>query len=127
MKAQPNIILPITHRDLNDSMSYFNADDIRKIGLSPFQALGSLSGIRRGSTQVRQMRTAKYNRDSAPIVLNKAETGLTIEKNQPIRDSFVTLGASTAAFAALIQTRALNAGKVIQHNVVNYQSFIYRS
>ncbi|MBC7764566.1 hypothetical protein H7Y29_02535 [Microbacteriaceae bacterium] len=100
-------------------MSYFNADDIRKIGLSPFQALGSLSGIRRGSTQTRQMRAAKYSRNSVPIVLNKAETGLTIEKHQPIRDSFVTLGASTAAFVALIQSRVLNAGKVIQHNVVD--------
>lgn len=126
MKAQPNNIDPISPRDVKNSMSYFHADDIRKEGLSPFQSIGSLSGVRRNAGSTRRTHSAMSAYAATPILLNKAETGLSIEQHRPLQETLSSVGAGFVTGLATLHTQTSNVFQTVRRSTSDLYSSIRR-
>jgi hypothetical protein len=120
MKAQTQFITPINQRDIKNSTSYFNARDIKRIGLSPFQTLGSLGGVMRRPEHTPSKITKRvYANTVTPLTVPKVQTGLSIEKPSPFKDSITKITAATGALVALAGTKLHSGVSAITTTIGN--------
>ena len=122
MKAQPTFITPVNRRDVLASKSYFDASDIKRIGLSPFQSLGSISGMRK--PQKSHITRRKYANNVTPLQVASAKTGLVIDKRNVVAERAAVVATAIAAMGTNVAGHARASVNTMKANIANvYEDF----
>jgi len=95
MKAERTTTSRVTSADVHNARSYFAARDIKRLGLSPLNEIGALSGI--GPTPRRVGHRSYFHRDTYLAINHSRPQGLTLQRRtllSRVSGAFVSMMAS---------------------------------